>query len=74
VGAGFAALLPDGCRRALCRFPVAVYDDDLGATPGKCQCGGPADAVAGPGDQRDLAVEIHGVPPRVPGSFFREAK
>jgi len=44
---------------------VPVDDDDLGAALGKSDRGGAADAVAGAGDQRDLAgeIQIHGVLP-----------
>src|SRR5205823_5894929 len=53
-----AALLADDAGGRLGADGVAVDDDDLGAALGEGEGGGPADAVAGAGDQRDLAGEI----------------
>src|SRR5439155_24686864 len=54
----FAALLSDDAGGRLGAGGVAVDDDDLGAALGESHRGGAADAVAGAGDQRDLAGEI----------------
>src|SRR6516162_1707742 len=58
-----AALLTDDPGGRLTAGRIAVHDDDLGAAFGEGECGGTADAVAGTGDQRDLAgkIQIHRV-------------
>src|SRR5215472_14444794 len=58
-----AALLTDDPGGRLTAGRIAVHDDDLGAAFGEGECGGTADAVAGAGDQRDLAgkIQIHRV-------------
>src|SRR5262249_51978510 len=60
-----AALLSDDPDGRLAGSTVAVDDDHLGATLGKGERRGAADAVSGTGDQRDLAekMKTHGFPP-----------
>src|SRR5205807_3431676 len=63
--ARLAARLPQEADGGFAPRHVAVDDDHLGAAFAEGERGGPTDAVAGAGDQRDLAgeIEIHRVLP-----------
>src|SRR5262249_46666518 len=65
-----AALLSDARRHRLARFLLAARHHHLGAQGGEALDDGAADALARPGDHRDLAGEIewigHAIPPPLP--------
>ena len=60
-----AALLTDDARGAFAAGGVAIHHDDLGAIARKAERGGTTDAITGAGDQRDLALEVHGGLPTI---------
>ena len=55
-----AALLANDAGGAFTACRVAIHDDNLGTVPREANGGGTPDAIAGAGDQRDLALEVHG--------------
>ena len=55
-----AALLADDAGGAFAAGRITIHHHDPGSVAREADSGGASDAIAGAGDQRDLALEVHG--------------